>query len=289
MSKEAAKTASGPTALVAIEQFYPKEQRMIEDNLAYRVLSPGFRVFVQLTRPGWARRLLIRRSDRGEFPGMWGGMLCRKRYIDDRLVEAASGVDVVVNLGVGLDTRTYRLPALSGIPVWEVDQPEVIEQKRASLGRVFDSLPQNVTLVPVDFDYEDTREALKTHGYSTESRTFFILEGTTQYVTEKGLQSTFDFLSATAQGSRLAFTYIRKDFIEGRDLRGWEQAYKKYVKGGVWLLGLEPEGLADFLKKHGWRLIEDRGYDELAEQYVKPTGRTLATTTVERVALAEKL
>ena len=82
MSKEAGKTATGPTSLIAIEQFYPPGQRIIDDDVAYSVLSAGFRVFVQLMRPLWARNLMIRQSDRGNFPGMWGGMLCRKRYID---------------------------------------------------------------------------------------------------------------------------------------------------------------------------------------------------------------
>jgi methyltransferase (TIGR00027 family) len=220
---------------------------------------------------------------------MWGGMLCRKRYIDDRLTEAAGGIEAVVNLGAGLDTRAYRLPLLASMPTWEVDQAEVIEQKRAALRKAFDSLPPNVTLVPIDFDNEDVREALKTRGYSTERRTFFVLEGVTQYLTEKGLLSTFDFMATATRGSRLVFTYVEKDFLDGRYLRGWEKAYKKFVKGGIWLLGLDPEELAAFLAGYGWRLVEDRGYDELAEKYITQTGRTFVTTTVERIALAEKM
>ena len=288
MSKEAGKTASGPGALVAIEQFYPSEQRIIDDDIAYRVLSPGFRAFVQLMRPLWARNLMIRRSDRGDFPGMWGGMLCRKRYIDERLIEAVGRIDALVNLGAGMDTRAYRSAFLEDVPVWEVDLPEVIQQKKDGLKRALGTAPPNVTLVPIDFDHEDLGEALNTHGYSTMSRTFFILEGVTQYLTEKGLKSTFDFLATACSVSRLAFTYVRKDFIDGLDMRGWPRAYKKFVQTGVWLLGLEPEGLAGFLKGYGWRLVEDSGYDELAEKYINPTGRKLATTTVERIAYAEK-
>jgi len=58
MAQAAAKTGVGPTALVAIEQYYPKEERIIEDNLAYRILPFSVRVFVRLARligsgPGW--------------------------------------------------------------------------------------------------------------------------------------------------------------------------------------------------------------------------------------------
>ena len=110
-----------------------------------------------------------------------------------------------------------------------------------------------------------------------------------QYLTETGLRSTFEFLSRAMRGSRLAFTYVRKDFIEGRAMYGWERAYSKYVTSRIWTLGLEPEGLAHFLGDYGWRLLEDLGYDELAERYVTPTGRVLDITAVERIAYAEKL
>jgi O-methyltransferase involved in polyketide biosynthesis len=52
---------------------------------------------------------------------------------------------------------------------------------------------------------------------------------------------------------------------------------------------MDPEGWPNFLKEYGWQLVEDVGYDELAEKYVRPTGRVLASTPVERVACAEKL
>ena len=288
MSKEAGKTASGPTVVIAIEQYFPKAQRVVEDDIAFRILPFGFRVFVRLMRPGWARALLIRLSERGAFPGVWSGMLCRKRYIDEKLVEAANDIETVVNLGAGLDTRTYRLRGLSGTPVFEIDQPEVIRKKEAGLRRVFEVLPPNVTLVGIDFDRQNLRDVLEAHGYSAGLRTFFIWEGVTQYLTETGFQSTLNFLSTAARGSRLAFTYLRKDFIDGHAMEGWEGAHKKFVMGGLWLLGLEPESLPVLLGRYGWRLVSDHGYDELAEEYIKPTGRRLASTTVERIAYAEK-
>ena len=57
-------------------------------------------------------------------PGGWAAFLCRKRYVDDQLVNAVTeGIDGVVILGAGYDTRAYRLPELAGIPVCEVDLP----------------------------------------------------------------------------------------------------------------------------------------------------------------------
>jgi O-methyltransferase involved in polyketide biosynthesis len=50
MTQVAAKTGSGPTAMVAIEQHFPKDQRIIDDELAYRILPRGMRAYVWLMR-----------------------------------------------------------------------------------------------------------------------------------------------------------------------------------------------------------------------------------------------
>lgn len=287
MSKAAAKTGVGPTALVAIEQYFPRRERIIEDDLACRILPAG-RAFVWLMRPGPARDWMVRATEKN-FPGLWGGIMCRKRYIDEKLIDSVKHIDAVVNLGAGFDTRAYRLPALSGIPVWEVDQPVNIESKRARLIKVFGSIPAHIKLVAIDFDREDLGTVLESHGYSTDKRTFFIWEAVTQYLTEKGVRTAFAFLARAARGSRIAFTYVRRDFLDGRAMYDWEKVYKKYVANNIWIFGMVPEEWPDFLKEYGWQLVEDIGYDAMADKYVKPTGRILASTLVERMVYAEKL
>jgi methyltransferase (TIGR00027 family) len=67
-------------------------------------------------------------------PGGWAAFLCRKRYVDDQLVNALTeGIDAVVILGAGYDTRAYRLPDLAGIPVCAVDLPGSVARKAAAL------------------------------------------------------------------------------------------------------------------------------------------------------------
>jgi hypothetical protein len=38
--------------------------------------------------------------------------------------------------------------------------------------------------------------------------------------------------------------------------------------------------VADFLAAYGWHVVEDLDYEELAERYVKPTGRELTSTPI---------
>lgn len=289
MAKAAARTGSGPTTLVAVEQFFPRNQRIIEDNLAASILPPGKSIFLPLLRPAWVRNWLVGLIEKSS-PGVWALMMCRKRYIDGRLIESVPQIRAIVNLGAGFDTRLYRLPALAQTPSWEVDQRENIEAKRARILRLFGAVPKHVTLVPIDFDREDLREVIAAHGYSMELRTFFIWEGVTQYISEAAVRATLSFLAAAASGSKLVFTYVRKDFLDGQNLYGQEYLYKKYIQGEkLWLFGMVPENISDFLAGYGWRLIEDLEYATLVERYVTPTGRNLKSTPIERVVYAEKI
>jgi methyltransferase (TIGR00027 family) len=289
MTKAAAKTAAGPTTLVAIEQHFPESQRITEDNLACQILPLNMRLFVWLMRFPQARDWIVRGTEKS-VPGLWGGMMCRKRFIHERLVEAARKIEAVVNLGAGFDTTVYRLSTLAELRVWEVDQQEIIDAKRKRLHKVFGAVPAHVTLVPIDFDLQDLEEALSSYGYRPTWCTFFIMEAVTQYLTEDGIRSTFEFLADTPPGSRLVFTYVLKDYLDGIDLFGQEALYQQYIlKDKTWLFGMDPEEVASFLENYGWRVVEHLGADELDRRYVAPTGRQLATTAIERGVFAKKI
>lgn len=218
MPQAAVKTGSGPTAMVAIEQHFPKDQRIIDDDLAYRILPRGMRAYVWLMRLDQARDWMVRASEKS-LPGIRAGMRCRKRYIDEKLVDSAEQIDAVVNLGAGLDTRVYRLPDLSNKPVWEVDQPENVEPKRARLRKLLGAVPPRVALVPIDFDCEELDTVLAAHGYPAKERTFFVWEAVTQYLTGAGIGADFDYL-ATAAWQPSGF-HLRAQGLPGRPGHGW--------------------------------------------------------------------
>ena len=276
--------------VIAVEQYYPQGQRLVQDELAIQFLPPGLKPLVMLTRWPPARRLLFNLSEqRGQ--GVWGGVLCRKRYIDDKTLEALSeGINAVVILGAGLDTRAYRLAAVKAIPVFEVDLPENIKYKRARLERLYGTVPAHVTLVPIDFDNQDLATGLASQGYRTEYRSFFIWEAVTQYLTEAGIRKTFEFLARAKARSRLVFTYVRKDFIDGTERYGLDTLYQAYrVSGPLWRFGLAPEQVAAFLGEYGWAETEQVGSQEYTERYLRPIGRTIPVMEIERAVYAEKL
>jgi methyltransferase (TIGR00027 family) len=144
-----------------------------------------------------------------------------------------------------------------------------------------------VRLVPVDFERDDLMAVLAAHGYRPEGRTFFAWEGVTQYLTEPAVRATFAQLAQAAPGSRLDFTYVRREFIDGDELYGAPVLYRRMRQ--VWKFGLVPEEVADFIAPYGWRLIEQAGPDEFMNRYVRPSGRTLDTSQLEWSAYSEKV
>lgn len=283
-----AQTAFGPMVLSAIEQQEPPQRRLVDDDLAAAFLPAALRFFVGATRFAPVRRAVIGASERSG-PGLWANLACRKHYIDDNLEHALGDIDAVVILGAGFDTRAYRLARHSDIPIFEVDQPLNVQRKEKVIARVLGTPPASVRLVSVDFERDDLMEALAARGHRATDRTFFVWEGVTQYLTEPAVLATFTQLAQAAPGSRLDFTYVRRDFIDGDELYGSPVLYKRMrQRRQVWKFGLLPEDIADFIAPYGWRLIEQAGPEVMMERYVRPAGRNLTASQVEWSAYAEK-
>lgn len=285
----AAGTAFGPMVLSAVEQHEPPDRRLVDDDLAASFLPAPLRAFVGITSWAPLRRAVIRASDRAG-PGLWTSLSCRKRFIDDNLRDVLEDIDAVVVLGAGLDTRACRLARHSEVPVFEVDQPLNVDRKKAVLTAVFGTPPASVNVVPVDFERDDLMGALVSHGYDAGARTFFVWEGVTQYLTEDAVRATFDQLSGVPRGSRIDFTYVRSDFIDGINTYGAESFYRRVrVTSQLWKFGLAPDGVENFLADYGWRVIEQAGPDEFVDRYVRPTGRNLTASEIEWSVYAEKV
>lgn len=285
----AALTAYGPMVLAAIEQHEPPGRRLVDDDLAALFLPAGLRALVAALRPAPLRHWFAAAVQRSG-PGLWTNLTCRKCFIADRLAEAGDNVDAVVALGAGLDTLACRTSRRTRIPIFEVDQAVNIARKTATVRRVLGSVPLSVRLVALDFEHDDLLTALAEHGYRTGWRTFFVWEGVTQYLTEGGVRRTLDGLRAAAPGSRLAFTYVRRDFIDGTNRYGTPSLYRKVrQRRQLWHFGLRTDEVADFLAGYGWRLIEQAGPEEFLRRYVEPTGRNLGASELEWSAYAEKV
>jgi methyltransferase (TIGR00027 family) len=192
-------------------------------------------------------------------------------------------------LGAGLDTRAYRIARHSDMPVFEVDLPVNIDRKAAVLRRAMGSPPASVHLVPVDFEHDELMPVLESHGYRSGQPTFFIWEGVTQYLTAESVRATLAQLALAAPGSRLVFTYVRQDFIDGTHRYGAERVYRRFrQRRQVWKSGLVPEDVGRVLAEYGWRLVEQAGPSYFRDLYIRRTGRAVTASPIEWTALAER-
>ena len=281
----AGRSAYGVAFVRATEMFVPKSLRLFDDDLVIYFLSPLARFLV--------RRASIRKQLMAPFertaPGICGALLCRTRCIDDMVKAAiARGLRTVVILGAGLDTRPYRLAELAEATVVEVDLPAVQEFKKARLMRRFGVLPNHVRFVAIDFNTERLDVALAKAGLNPEEPALFVCEGVTQYLQPTAVDALLGVIAARPKGSELVLTYVLEEVVTGRFRPDRSDAFRKSAsrRPEPWLFGIEPSELKTFLGERWLTLCEDVGEEEHQARYLRPLGRELAVSEIERVARA---
>jgi len=288
-------TGYGPAVMRAMENLLPEDKRLFEDPYSEKFLPPFYKFpfykfFVILMRSPRILNFLIKIREKLT-PGIIGGLICRTRYIDDVLNNAIKeGIETIVNLGAGVDTRAFRIPGIENINYFELDFPELQKVKRAYIDKNTGGLPSNVSLVPIDFNSQDLGEELKKAGYTLSSKTLFIWEGVTQYISKEAVDNTLKYVAQSATGSRIVFTYVLESFLNGSHIPdGLNSLYKLTLneKKPLWFCGFEPAEMHEYLSKFPLYLIEDVGHEEYLERYIKPKGRDLTVFEIERAVLAE--
>ncbi|MHC1599426.1 MAG: hypothetical protein ACXQS5_01180, partial [Candidatus Methanospirareceae archaeon] len=102
--------------------------------------------------------------------------------------------------------------------------------------------------------------------------------------------NTMKYVAQAAPGSKIVFSYILKSLIEGKDLNDTARKgmYKWMVKGfRMWIYGLDPAKMRNYLSKYNLSLIEDIGAREMKERYMKKANLGLDVFDIERIALTE--
>ncbi len=285
----ASKSGLAAAAVRAIESYRPEKERLFEDRFARRFLPPVWRGIIELLRlPGLGSAVLAMRER--QFPGVMGNLFCRTRFIDDALRDAlGEGLDQVVILGAGFDSRAYRIPGMEQTSVFEVDHPAPQAEKQARLKRMLGTLPSHVTFVPIDFDRQQLEDVMAAAAFRTGARTFFIWEGVTQYITAEAVDATFRYVSrAAATGSEIVFTYIRRGIVDGSARSAADQKLVSVLQrvGMPWVFGLDPTELAQYLAERGLKLIKDVGASGYQARYLDPISRKMNVFEGERIALA---
>ncbi len=130
----------------------------------------------------------------------------RARYFDDYFAAAGlSGLRQVVIVASGLDARAYRLRWPAETTVYEIDQPEVIAFKTATMADIGATPTAELRTVGVDLR-EDWPAALQEAGFNPAQPTAWLAEGVLigWLPPEAEVRLLDSIIPLSAEGSRFA-------------------------------------------------------------------------------------
>ncbi|MFB7716221.1 SAM-dependent methyltransferase [Nocardia sp. NPDC056100] len=272
----------------AMETALPERSRLFSDPLATAFLSGPLRGAAALVRMPLLGRTAPRLYDL-IWPGPRPSAVVRTRVIDDAIDTAvADGIDQVVILGAGFDSRAWRLDALRHTRVIEIDRRETQEMKVAALRRAHATV-DSVRFVPVDFERDDLESALRTAEFETTKPALFLWEGVTNYLTAEAVDHTLDIVRRlSAPGSMLVFTFVHAGVLDGTadfpEAERWVRSVAKV--GEPWTFGLNPAELHDYLAERGFDLLWEESTAAAGRRYFAPSGRADRASELYRIAAA---
>ncbi len=131
------------------------------------------------------------------FVGAWSVAI--RTVIIDGFIEQAikDGVDTILNLGAGLDTRPYRLDLPGSLRWIEVDYPHVIDLKAMSLA---EEAPRcRLERLALDLTDRAARNAFLVGVNAEAGKILVLTEGVTPYLTEADVGALADDLRDVAK------------------------------------------------------------------------------------------
>ena len=240
-----------------IESFRPEGDRICNDPYAIRFLGSDLKKYLEFCagNPEEARKRAeqINRM----FPGVQNSIIARVRYFDDCVKEAARvGLEQLVILGAGYDTRAYRIDGIKeNVKVFEIDHPDTQSRKTAIIRDIFGTLPEHVTYLPINVERKNFARQLKQSGYSKQKKTLFVLEGLAYYIDEDAVKAIFSFIVYNSRtGSCILFDYLPESVIDGtcpqvvaKNMRARAIEY-----GEPFRFGTQEGTIRSFLEKEGF-------------------------------------
>jgi methyltransferase (TIGR00027 family) len=248
------------------------------DPTALALLPAAARARVERFRAGEPPRGLRGRMAHAYLARQSLIMVARTVAIDEAIAEAGS--PQLVTLGAGLDGRAWRLAALAGATVFEVDHPDSQRDKRE---RVLGLAPVagDIRFVPVDFTRDDLGRALDGAGHDPARATTWLWEGVVMYLSRPDIEATLRVLAGrSASGSQLIVLYHSPALM------------LHVVRAVVRRLGeplrstFTPAAMRALLAGHGFAVTSDRSTREIGAAMAPPVRQATRVASHLRLAIA---
>jgi methyltransferase (TIGR00027 family) len=170
----------------------------------------------------------------------------------DKLIQIAiaRGIDTVINLGAGLDTRPYRMILPANLRWIEVDFPHMIDYKNETL-----ATEQPVCILQrlaADLSQDEERKQLFAQLNTQSKKALVITEGVIGYLTNQQAENLSKDLFATPN-----FYYWIQDYNQGK-MRRHRRAKALRKKLANAPLQFDMPNPIGFFTQHGWKVHENR-------------------------------
>ena len=178
-------------------------------------------------------------------------IVLRTRYFDDFLqrVTWEDSIRQVVLMAAGLDTRAFRLDWPTGTNIFELDQPEVLQEKEQTLHSAGAKANCARKTIAVDLT-GPWKEALIKAGYEASQPSVWLLEGFLFYILTENITQLLDEVNnLSCSGSWLGFDIINSVTLTSPYTRPWIEMQAN--SGAPWIGSMDdPIG---FLTIPGWK------------------------------------
>lgn len=231
------------------------------DPFAADMLGGGFGVALTVLRRRFERMTAAQRT---RFVQAIDTIPIRVATIDAALVEAVKqGCRQVVILGAGFDTRAYRIDALAGLKVFEVDHPATQADKRERV-RALPPAKAEIVWTAVDFERDSLAERLAAAGHDATKPTVWVWEGVVMYLADEAVRATLEAVRArSAAGSVLVLHYHEPSAT--RLTRGVRALLMSWI--GEPQIGTRSRvATREIVERGGFRVVTDLGTAEQAAQ-----------------------
>ena len=190
-------------------------------------------------------------------------IVIRTCIIDDYVRLALSqGVDAVLNLGAGLDTRPYRMDLPESLLWIEADYAQVIEFKEK---RLLNEKPRcRLERVKVDLANLSERRQLFTNTNGRVSKLLILTEGVVPYLSNEEAGSLADDLKMLDSLCYWIVDYFSPELTKFRRRQGMHRK----MQNAPWKF--QPTDWFAFFREHGWNCKEIRYLAEEGDRLRRP-------------------
>ena len=235
----------------------------------------------------WARRLagthgetIVRTIPRGQ-QSAWA-MIVRTAVFDEIIMRLVrDGVDHVINLAAGLDTRPFRLALPPALRWTDVDLPDILAYKQETLAGVQPKCVYDA--VATDLIDVDARHALFARLGGDARRALIVTEGLLIYLQPEQVGALADDLHAQPSFHEwlidIASPWLKKYM---------DRAWGKTLDAGGSRMHFFPENGPKFFRPHGWRMAEFRSSLEEAHRLRREMKLAWLWRFMGRISSAER-